>query len=287
MKSKKIIITGGAGFIGSHLSEALSESNSVYSLDSYLTGSTDNHIEGVEYIDGECKKIQSLCSNLNPDIIYHLGEYSRVETSFEDYELVIQNNLSQFQYVLEFANQKKAKLIYSGSSTKFGDAYGGSDASPYAWSKATNTNHLVNYSKWFGLEYAIVYFYNAYGGRELSHGKYATLIGKYQKLYKEGAKSLPVVRPGTQLRNFTHVSDIISALILVGEKGEGDGFGIGADESFSILDVVSMFGCDHQWLDERKGNRMTAELITTKTKDLGWSPKIKLCDYIEKQIMKA
>jgi UDP-glucose 4-epimerase len=283
MKGKKILITGGAGFIGSHLCELLSESNSVCSLDNYLTGSIDNHIDGVEYINGDCKKIQTLCSHIDPDVIYHLGEYSRVETSFDDYGFVIENNLSQFQYVLEFAKEKKAKLIYSGSSTKFGDDYGGSDASPYAWTKATNTKHLSNYSEWFGLEYAIVYFYNAYGGRELSQGKYATLIGRYQKLYKKGLRSLPVVRPGTQVRNFTHISDIISALVIVGEKGKGDGFGIGADESFSILEVVSMFGCDYEWLEERKGNRMTAELVTTKTKDLGWSPKTRLPEYIKKQ----
>lgn len=280
IKNKTIIITGGAGFIGSHLAEKLSRHNEVFSLDNYLTGSTENHVERVEYIEGDAANIADHCKSIKPDMLFHLGEYSRVESSFEDYDLVINNNLNKFSHVLQYANSTKCKIIYSGSSTKFGDSLGGSDASPYAWTKSTNTKHLINYANWYGLNYAIVYFYNAYGGREKSTGKYSTLIAKYQKLLSDGEVCLPVVKPGTQQRNFTHYSDIVSALELVGEKANGDGYGIGADKSYSILDVVNLFKAEISFLDERKGNRATADLITSKTKELGWQPKVSLEEYI-------
>lgn len=284
MKDKNILVIGGAGFIGSHLCEELVKSNNVTSLDNYLTGTIDNHIDGVTYLKGNSSDINVKCCSLKPDLIYHLGEYSRVETSFDDYSLVVQNNLCQFSKVLEYAKKNDSKLVYSGSSTKFGDALGGSEASPYAWTKSTNTKHLINYANWFNLEYAIVYFYNAYGGNELDSGKYATLIGKYFSLLAKDQSSLPVVKPGTQKRNFTHFSDIINALVIIGEKGNGDGYGIGSDESYSVLDVVKFFGLEVEWLEERRGNRMSADLITSKTKALGWKPKVILKEYIKEKL---
>ena len=284
MKNKNVLVIGGAGFIGSHLCEELVKNNTVTSLDNYLTGSISNHINGIDYYKGNSSDIDEKCGDLKPDLIFHLGEYSRVETSFDDYNMVIDNNLCQFSKVLEYAKKNNSKLLYSGSSTKFGDSLGGAEASPYAWTKSTNTKHLVNYANWFGLKYAIVYFYNAYGGNELFSGKYATLIGKYLNLFKENCSKLPVVKPGTQKRNFTHFSDIVSALIVVGEKGDGDGYGIGSDESHSVLDVVKYFGLEVEWLEERRGNRLEADLITTKTKELGWKPKVSLEKYVKNKI---
>jgi len=182
--------------------------------------------------------------------------------------------------VLEFCRKTKAKLIYAGSSTKFGDGGLGRSQSPYAWSKATNTELVKNYGNWYGLEYAITYFYNVYGPREISQGKYATLIA----LFKEKAKNnepLTVVSPGTQKRNFTHVEDIINGIILVGENGFGDDYGIGSPESFSIIEIANMFkGAKIEMIPERPGNRMEADLITQKIQDLGWESKNKVIDYI-------
>ena len=287
MSSKKIVlVTGGAGFIGSHLCEALYNSGvyEVFSLDNYFTGSEDNHIKGVTYITGNSAEIDSLI-DFKPDYIYHLGEYSRVEQSFEDIELVWKFNKDGIFAVLEFCRKTKAKLIYAGSSTKFGDGGLGRSQSPYAWSKATNTELVKNYGNWYGLKYAITYFYNVYGPREISYGKYATLIA----LFKEKAKNkepLTVVSPGTQKRNFTHVSDIVKGLIVVGEKGSGDEYCIGSPEKFSIIEVANLFKSEITFLPKRKGNRLDADLDDTKIKELGWRANIKLIDHINEFIIK-
>jgi UDP-glucose 4-epimerase len=276
---KNVLVTGGAGFVGSHLCEELVKRNyKVTSLDNYYMGSVDNHVDGVTYIEGETSNISSLI-DFSPDSIYHLGEYSRVEQSFDDIVDVFRlNKLGTFS-VLEFARKVGCKIIYAGSSTKFGDGGLGRAQSPYAWTKASNTELVENYGTWFNVPYAIVYFYNVYGKREISDGKYATLIALFrQKVLKN--KSLTVVKPGSQKRNFTHVKDIVEGLILVGENGYGDEFGIGAPESYSILEVAKMFSDEIEFLPERPGNRMTADVMVEKTKALGWSPKIKLDEYI-------
>jgi len=276
----KILVTGGAGFVGSHLCERLSQdkNNKVFSLDNYFTGSIDNHVPNVEYITGETADIERLV-NFKPKIIYHLGEYSRVEQSFDDIELVSKYNQIGTFAVLEFVRKIGCKLIYAGSSTKFGDQGSGKNDSPYAWTKSANTELVQNYGKWFGISYAITYFYNVYGKREISIGKYATLIALFTELMKSG-KPLTVVSPGTQIRNFTHVDDIVDGLIMIGKEGIGDGYGIGSPEAYSILDVAKLFGGDIKMLPERKGNRKSADVITEKTNDLGWSAKHKLKDYI-------
>ncbi len=138
----------------------------------------------------------------------------------------------------------------------------------------------MNYGAWFNVPYAITYFYNVYGDREIQTGKYATLIALFKEKMKNG-ENLTIVSPGTQKRNFTHIDDIIDGLILVGENGYGDEFGIGSDEAFTILEVAQMYNGRIEMLPERRGNRMTAEVISEKTKALGWSPKKKLEDYIK------
>ena len=279
---KKILITGGAGFIGSHLCYTLAkdQKNEVYSLDNYFTGSENNHFKNVTYIKGSTTNIDSLI-NFSPNIIYHLGEYSRVEQSFEDLNYVWDFNKNGIFKVLEFAIKSNAKLVYSGSSTKFGDNGNGRNQSPYAWSKASNTELVENYGNWFGLKYAIVYFYNVYGKREISHGKYATLIAKFRQQMKNN-QNLTVVKPGTQERNFTHVQDIVEGLVLVGDKGYGDGYGIGSSESYTILEIAEMFSGKIDMLPERMGNRLSADVITEKTEALGWISKGKIVDYINK-----
>lgn len=278
---KKILITGGAGFIGSHLCEALidNEDNYIVSLDNYSTGTKNNHINGVKYIDGNTTDIGRLI-NFSPDIVYHLGEYSRVEQSFEDIEKVWKSNKDGIFSILQFCKKHKSKLIYAGSSTKFGDGGLGRSQSPYSWTKASNTELVENYGKWFGVSYAIVYFYNVYGGREISQGRYATLIALFVKKFKE-KKPLTVVKPGTQLRNFTHIDDIIFGLILVGEKGVGDNFGIGCSKSYSILEIANMFGSEIEMIPERKGNRMSSSVVCDRTKELGWYENYSIESYIK------
>ena len=281
-KNKKIaVVTGGAGFVGSHLCERLQRSGDyqVYSLDNYFTGSEANHMDGVEYIKGSTSEIEQLIP-FSPDYVYHLGEYSRVEQSFEDIEKVWSFNKDGIFAVLQFCRKTGAKLIYAGSSTKFGDGGLGRSQSPYAWTKASNTELVKNYGTWFGVSYAVVYFYNVYGPREISTGKYATLIALFKEKIKNG-EALTVVKPGTQKRNFTHIDDIIDGLVLVGEHGSGDDFGIGSPEAYSILEIAELFGGEIQFLAERPGNRMNAEVITEKTERLGWSAKKSLIDYIK------
>ncbi len=278
---KRILVTGGAGFVGSHLCERLAqdENNDVYSLDNYFTGSTANHVDNVTYIKGSTKDIATLVT-FNPDMVYHLGEYSRVEQSFEDIEKVWEFNKDGIFAVLEFVRKAGCKILYAGSSTKFGDGGLGRSASPYAWTKATNTELVMNYGTWFNVPFAITYFYNVYGPREIQTGKYATLIALFKEKMKNG-EPLTIVSPGTQKRNFTHIDDIIDGLVLVGEQGYGDEFGIGSGEAFTIKEIAEMFGGEIEMLPERKGNRMVADVISAKTQALGWQPKRNIKDYIE------
>lgn len=276
---KTAVVTGGAGFVGSHLCERLvREGYTVISLDNYFTGTPNNHVLKVTYRTGHTKDIATLIPE-NPDIVFHLGEYARTEKSFEDIELVWDLNKPGTFAVLEFCRRKQCKLVYAGSSTKFADGGDGRDQSPYAWMKASNTELVVNYGEWFGLDYAITYFYNVYGPREMS-GPYGTLIRIFSELYRNGAP-LTVTSPGTQQRNFTHVYDIVTGLMLVAEKGKGDGYGIGADQAYSVLDVAHMFGGEVMMMPERKGNRMLGGVDNIKIKELGWSQQYNLPTYIE------
>tara|TARA_B100001989_G_scaffold250544_2_gene227874 strand:+ start:899 stop:1756 length:858 start_codon:yes stop_codon:yes gene_type:complete len=281
MSEKLAVVTGGAGFIGSHLCERLvKDGYRVISLDNYFTGSKDNHVDGVDYREGHTKDIAKHISE-SPDIIFHLGEYARVEQSFDDIKMVLDSNVIGTIAVLEFVRDCGAKLLYAGSSTKFADGGIGKDQSPYAWTKASNTNLVQRYADWYGISYAITYFYNVYGERERGDIETGTLIGIFKRKYQQGEK-LSVRLPGTQKRNFTHVDDIVDGLVLVGERGEGDEYGLGNPESFSILEVAELFGGEIEMLEERPGNRMSSEVdIKRATLELGWSPKKSLRDYIQ------
>ena len=278
----KILVTGGAGFVGSHLSERLvSLGHDVTSLDNYFTGSVDNHVPGVKYVTGSTEDIHKIPQLMHEkfDYVFHLGEYSRVEQSFEDFDLVWKYNILGTKEVLRFAKYNGAKLIYSGSSTKF-VKHDGYITSPYAWSKASNTEFVKQFCTWHEMDYAITYFYNVYGKREIKDGKYATLIAKYKNLMIQ-KKRLPVVLPGTQQRNFTHVDDIVDALVLIGFNGHGDEYGIGNPKAYSVQEVAEIFGGPVDYLPERRGNRMSADVLAEKTIALGWKPQRDLTKYID------
>jgi UDP-glucose 4-epimerase len=275
---KLVLVTGGAGFIGSHLCARLvKDGHKVISLDNYFTGSRENHVPGVEYREGHTKDIEKHISE-TPDLIYHLGEYSRVERSFQEPALVWDLNKDGTFGVLEFWRKRGCKLLYAGSSTKFGDGGLGRDQSPYAWTKATNTELVRNYSAWYGLPHAITYFYNVYGPGERA-GEYGTVIEIFRQKNIKG-EPLTVNAPGTQKRNFTHVDDIINGLILVGTDGVGDDFGLGDEQAYSILEVAQMFGGEVIMKPAPPGNRTSSDIDTSKARSLGWIPKKKLADYI-------
>lgn len=280
-----ILIIGGAGFIGSHLAEYYVRCNKeVVSLDNYFTGSEGNHVDGVRYLSGTSAEINDIDFGTTFDLIFHLGEYSRVEQSFEDESTVFDLNHAPIYEVLRFWRNSNAKLIYSGSSTKFGEYADGDMVSPYALIKRHNADLVKNFANWHSLNYAITYFYNVYGGREISDGKYSTVIAKYVKLVLSGVTELPVHSPGTQERNFTHVDDIVTGLAIVAERGRGDGYGIGADDAFSVLDLVELLGANPLMHPARLGNRSTAALNTQQTKDLGWNCSWSLQNYLQRAL---
>ncbi|HEU4677814.1 MAG TPA: NAD-dependent epimerase/dehydratase family protein [Candidatus Paceibacterota bacterium] len=279
-KKGLILVTGGAGFIGSHLAERLAKDGyRVVSLDDYSTGSTENHVAGVEYREGHTKDIEALVPE-TPDVVFHLGEYPRVEQSFADIERVLSSNVIGTSAVVEFCRKRNVKLVYAGSSTKFADGGIGRDQSPYAWTKATNTERVRNYGEWFGMPYAIAYFYNVYGPRERGDAGSGTLIGIFKERFEAG-KPLPVRTPGTQRRNFTHVDDIVEGLMLIGERGAGDEYGLGHTDSYSVMEVAGLFGGPIEMLPERPGNRMTSQVDVNRARlELGWEPKWDLPAYI-------
>ena len=284
---ENVLVIGGAGFVGSNLCKRLLKQNlNVCSYDNYFTGLDSNHHSSVDYFEGDTIDINNVDFGRCFSHIYHLGEYSRVEQSFDDIDIVFKFNMQSIYPVLKFVKHNNAKLIYSGSSTKYGANGENSTASPYAWTKKTNSELVKVFCEWNNLDYAISYFYNVYGDNELSEGKYSTLIGKYMNLIASGESKLPVVSPGSQTRNFTDVRDIVEGLYLIGKDGYGDEYGIGSDQSYSVLDIVKMFNCEAFFLSERKGNRMSAPLKTKKTKSLGWECKFNLPDYIKKKLSK-
>jgi UDP-glucose 4-epimerase len=272
----KVGVTGGAGFIGAALCRELqARGHQVISLDNYFTGSPDNHVPGVEYRRGHARDIARLMPE-TPDLLFHMGEYSRVEKSFEEPELVWDMNKAGTFAVLEYCRARKGlKLVYAGSSTKFGDGGMGRDQSPYAWTKASNTELVRNYGTWYDVPYAITYFYNTYGPGERS-GAFGTVV---EIFHQQWLNQLPlaVVAPGTQRRNFTHVDDIVA----------GDDYGLGAEDSYSVMEVARLFGGAIEMLPERRGNRMAASLDTTKLRGMGWRATRRLPDYIAELVAKG
>lgn len=283
---KTILVTGGAGFIGSHLIECLvkNKANKIISLDNYFTGLKDNHIPGAEYREGHTKDIE-LHVPERPDIIYHLGEYSRVAKSLAEPQLVFNLNIVGTFAVLEYWRARKCKLVYAGSSTKFADTRDngvkGRDLAPYTWAKAANSELVHNYGRWYDLPYSIVYFYNVYGPRERAGvDDYGTVVETFKQNYIKG-RAHEVRAPGTQTRAFTHVDDTISGIILIGEKGEKDEYSISAKEAYSLLDLARMFGGGVIMLPQTKSSRSTGAMDTSKLEALGWKQTKKLEDYVK------
>lgn len=288
VQKKLAVVTGGAGFVGSHLCERLvKEGYRVISLDNYFTGSKDNHVEGVEYREGHTKDIATHIPE-NPDIIYHLGEYSRVHKSLEEPDVVFDLNIIGTLGVLAFWKKHGCKLVYTASSTKqdaiskAADGTPSKDIAPYTWAKATNVELINNYGKWYSLPYAITYFFNVYGPRERAWGNYGTVVETFRQNFLTSAPH-QVNAPGTQTRAFTHVFDTVEGIVLVGKRGEGDGFNICANDVCSIRGVAEMFGGNIILSPQTKTSRSAEASDTSHIEKLGWKQQRTLAGYIEEE----
>lgn len=281
MTARTILVTGGAGHVGSHVIEQLvaDPANRVISLDNYSNGSEANHIAGAEYRRGHTRDIDALVPE-TPAIVYHLGEYARIATSVRDVRTVFDFNMVGTFAVVEFCRERAVgRLVYAASSTKFAVEGDGRNQSPYAFTKAANVDLINNYGRWFGLRYAICYFYNGFGPRERGDGDYATLIAKFEQLYLRG-EPLTVVRPGTQRRNFTYVGDLARGIIMTGERGSGDGYALAADASHSVLDIARAFGGAVELVDGSPGRSGAAEPSSRARTELGWETTVDVMEYI-------
>jgi UDP-glucose 4-epimerase len=281
---KIVLVTGGAGFIGSHLCERLmKEGHHVISLDNYFAGTTENHVAGVDYRVGHTKDIAKLISE-RPDIIYHLGEYARVGKSLEEPVLLWDLNMNGTFAVLEHWRKHACKLVYSASSTKSvgarADGTVGRDLSPYTWAKAAMSDLVNNYARWYDLSYVIVYYYNVYGPRERDAKNYGTFIETCRQHFSKGEPQ-QVRLPGTQTRAFTHIEDTVNGIILAAEKGEGDDYGLASTDEYSLLDVAKMFGGEIEMLPQTKTTREQSVINSEKIQALGWKQTKTLKEYIE------
>ena len=287
---KKILITGGAGFIASNLIKLILKNNStvfIYSYDNYYSGSKKNHIKSkrVKYIKGDTLKINKsrLLKKINFDHVFHFAEFSRIVPSFNNYDICIKTNTFGTFEVIKFCLDKKAKLIYSASSSTIGK---NKFLSPYSWSKYANNELIKNFSRWFGLKYVIVYFYNVYGTNQITKGHMSAVIGIFEKQYLLG-KPLTVVKPGTQKRDFTHVEDIANGTYLAATKSLNSEFHLGSGKNYSIIEVAKMFKTKYKLIPERPGERFYSLSKSNKAKKyLNYTIKNDLKKYINDLISK-
>lgn len=291
-KKKTVLVTGGAGFVGSHLCERLvKEGHRVISLDNYFTGTPDNHVEGVEYREGHTVDIARLVTE-PIDLIFHLGEYSRVAPSLDEprtvWDLNIIGSLSVFEFWRAQNHDHVCKLIYAGSSTRFAaeraDGVEGRDRAPYNFAKFANTELVHNYGRWYDLPYSVAYFYNVYGPRERAgqfNGAYGTVVETFRQCALEEKKVCRINGSGKQTRAFTHVLDTVSALVLIGEKGKSDEYAISAKEVYSINDLKDMFGLEAEYHEATRSSRSSEAEDTSKLEALGWQQEYLLAEYIK------
>ena len=278
----KILVTGGAGFVGSSLIKKLIEikpNDEILSVDNYFTGKVSNHVAGVTYYDMSVKKFLETEKDYKPDMVFHFGEYSRIVTSFKDIEHIIDTNIHSTSLLIDKCRQWGSKLIYSASSSKFGNNGKDENLSPYSWAKAKMVELIKNYGEWYGLNYEIVYFYNVYGPGQIESGDYATVIGIFEKQYREG-KKLTVVSPGTQQRDFTHINDIVEGTILASQQYLNHEWYLRKGQPKTIIEIADLFG-EWEMVEERRGERQSADVVESDTeKILKWKPKHNVEDYI-------
>ena len=264
----KIIVIGGAGFIGSNLIESLIKKTKyeIISYDNYSTGTKLNHIKNkrIQYIKGNTKKISIVFKSKKKQIktIFHFGEFSRIYQSFEKLNECIDTNSTGSYEVFKFCLENKIKLVYSATSATLGNNGNDKNLSPYAFSKSKNLELLENFKKWFGFKYEIIYFYNVYGPRQISKGNMATVIGIFEENYKKN-NPIPVVKPGNQSRRFTHVNDTVNVCIEAWAKNKCQHYSISNRKSYTVLQVAKIFNSNIKILPARPGERFISALTET------------------------
>ena len=291
-KKDIIIVTGGAGFVGTNLIKLLLKKTKykIVSLDDYSSGTKLNHIRSprLKYIKGKTVNISKLIrNNRRINSVFHFGEFARIYQSFVKMNECIDSNSVGSNAVFNFCLKNKIKLIYSATSASLGNKGNDKNLSPYAFSKAKNLELLENLKKWFNFKYEVIYFYNVYGPHQISKGQMSTVIGIFEDHFKKG-KPLPVVRPGTQTRRFTHIDDTIQVCFIAWKKNLCRHYSIANKKSYSLIDVAKMFNSKIKFLAKRPGERY-ASALTNKNlsnKMYKYFGKIKLEDYINNFIKK-
>ena len=283
-----IIVTGGAGFVGSNLIDCLLKktNKTILSFDDYSTGSKKNHIKDkrVKYIKGNTIFINKLLSVYRKKIhsLFHFGEFARIYQSFKKFDECLDANSIGSKAVFKFCLDNNIKLIYSATSASLGNQGKDKNLSPYAFTKSKNLELLENLKKWFNFKYEVIYFYNVYGPYQISKGKMSTVIGIFEEHFKKN-KPLPVVSPGTQSRRFTHINDTVNICFLAWKKNLCRHYSIANKTSYSIKDVAKMFKSKITFLPKRPGERYASALTSRNlsNKVHKYFGKINLKNYIE------
>ena len=282
-----LVVTGGAGFVGSNLIEELIrfKKYQIISIDNYSSGSSKNHIKNsrVRYLNGHTKNISATLKNYKGKIhtIFHFGEFSRIFQSFNKFEECFSSNIEGSLQLFNFALENKIKVVYSATSASLGNTGKDMNLSPYAFTKAKNLEFLENLKKWFNFKYEIIYFYNVYGPRQISTGNMATVVGIFEEYFKK-KKPLPVVKPGSQTRMFTHVKDTVNACLTAWKKNQNKHYSVAGNKSYSIIKLAKLFRSKIKYLPQRKGERFSSALtkMNLNNKIIRLKAKIRLKDYV-------
>ena len=266
MRKKTILITGGAGFVGTNLIKLILKktNNKILSIDNYSSGTKKNHIKNsrVKYIKGNTVDIEKLIKRPSEiKSVFHFGEFARIYQSFLKMNECIKSNSIGSNSVFNFCFKNNLKLIYSATSASLGNRGKDKNLSPYAFTKAKNLEILENLKKWFNFKYEVIYFYNVYGPHQICKGQMSTVIGIFEDHYKR-KKALPVVRPGTQSRRFTHIDDTINICYLAWKKNLCRHYSISNKKSYSILEVAKLFSSKIKYLPKRAGERYASALTS-------------------------
>ena len=265
MVKNKIIITGGAGFVGTNLIKLILKKTKykILSIDNYSSGSKYNHIinSRIKYIKGNTVNISKLIKNPKEiKTVFHFGEFARIYQSFLKMNECIASNSVGSNAIFSFCLKNKIKLIYSATSASLGNIGKDKNLSPYAFTKSKNLELLENLKRWFNFKYEVIYFYNVYGPHQISKGEMSTVIGIFEDQYSK-SKPLTVVKPGTQTRRFTHISDTVNICYLAWKKNLCRHYSISSKKSYSILEVAKMFKSKIKFLPKRPGERYASALI--------------------------